>query len=141
MTYAAWVNGSDLSGQSGHNIIMSTDVDNSWIEIDGSGHPSYHSFNNEDFTDTSTTITTGSWHHIAATMSGTDGNAGTVKLYVDGVLKLTASGTCHARTHAVYISTYAPSPGNYGFVGSIDEVVVFNRALTQSEITSIATCN
>jgi hypothetical protein len=140
-TIAAWVNPSNLTGESGHNMIVSAIGANMWLEINSSGHPNFHTFANVDFTDTSTTLTTGSWHHIAATIDGADGTTGTVTIYVDGVQTFSNSGAVQTRTDSFAVSTYGPSVGNYGFIGTIDEIAIFNRALNSTEINSIATCN
>jgi hypothetical protein len=141
LTIAAWVNPSDLSGQSGHNIVVSGVLQNLWLEITTSGHPLFHYYDNNDYTDTSTTLTTGSWHHIAVTVNGQDGTTGTLKIYVDGSLKQTFTPTVSKRNEAYAISTYGPGVGAFGFIGSIDEVVVALRDFTGTEINSIATCN
>src|SRR2546422_2407070 len=73
----------------------------------------------------------GTWHHAAAVLRN-----GLVELYVDGTLK--AADTTSP------ISSVRPSTGvqighvaSY-FVGDIDEVRVFSRALTAAEITALA---
>ena len=81
-----------------------------------------------------TTITTGTWHHVAATYDGT-----TWKLYLDGVLDgelavgqpPAAAGNQYASIGAALTSTGAPD----GFFdGALDETRIWNRALSQAEI-------
>jgi hypothetical protein len=140
-TFAAWVKPDDLAGSGGHNIVFSGVLQNMWLEILPNGHPNFHYYDNNDYTDTSTTIATGAWRHVAVTVDGADGTTGTLKIYVDGSLTLTATPTITQRTDCFAISTYGPGVGNYGFIGTIDELPVFNRALNSTEVNSIATCN
>ncbi|OGQ59521.1 MAG: hypothetical protein A3J24_08450, partial [Deltaproteobacteria bacterium RIFCSPLOWO2_02_FULL_53_8] len=75
----------------------------------------------------------GTWHHVAMTF-----NAGVVALYVDGVLdaSTTAPGGSVAdkSSQAVLIGTYHASETSNHFSGSMDEVAIYNRTLTASEI-------
>jgi len=71
------------------------------------------------------------WHHVAATYDGA-----VMKIYVDGVLKIsnTNTGTLKTSTSDVYIgnqNTINP------FKGTIDEVLLYDRALTEAEIGQI----
>jgi hypothetical protein len=78
-------------------------------------------------------VTDTNWHHVAVTKSGT-----TIIYYCDGVGYPAASPYNPGFTFAT-----APLIGIRGtdflssFLGTIDEVAVFNRALSQSEIQSI----
>lgn len=76
------------------------------------------------------TATAEQWYMITATKSGT-----TYKLYVDGVLQGTTSGTIIASPKIVVGShaDYVPVP----FDGIIDEVSVWSKALNQTEITEL----
>jgi len=74
------------------------------------------------------------WHHVAATVSGT-----TARIYVNGVEVTTdisigavvaGSAPFHIGRHATY---------NAYFLGAIDEVRIYRRALNLSEITELAT--
>jgi fibronectin type 3 domain-containing protein len=81
--------------------------------------------------DSSTTIPTGSWSHLAATYDGT-----TERLYVNGtqVGSLAIAGTIATSTSPLKIGGNAIW-GEW-FSGLIDEVRVYNRALSASEITT-----
>jgi chitodextrinase len=80
-------------------------------------------------------LTANTWTHIAATYDGT-----TLKLYVNGALV-----SSKAQTGALATSSNALSIGGdniYGqyFVGLIDEVRIYNTALTQAQVqTDMAT--
>jgi hypothetical protein len=81
-------------------------------------------------------INDGDWHFIAATFDGT-----TQRLYVDGVLEASGTNTNPAWTdsHHFCIGSYCDSGGNsfLPFGGLIDEVEVFGRALSPSEVQAI----
>jgi len=75
----------------------------------------------------------GTWTHLVGTYDGSN-----IKLYVDGVLKDTTAQTGLIKTNDqdVYIGYnhfYVPQ----SFKGRIDEVGLWNKALTQSEITNL----
>jgi hypothetical protein len=79
----------------------------------------------------------GKWHHVAGAFDGT-----TVRLYVDG--KQMGLGTPSALKinynmpggNDLFIGNYF-WPGTWGFTGSIDELSIYNRALSASEILTI----
>ena len=78
-------------------------------------------------------IVTGQWQHIAVTKTG-----GVVNIYLNGVLKVSKSfGSALASTAGVaHIGCYfsgSSCAGNY-FYGSIDDVRVYNVALSQAQI-------
>jgi hypothetical protein len=81
-------------------------------------------------------INDGAWHFIAATFDGA-----TQRLYVDGVLEASATNTNPAWTdnHHFCIGSFCDSSGNSfsTFGGLIDEVEIYNRALSASEIQAI----
>ena len=78
-------------------------------------------------------ITTGVWQHVAATYDGI-----TMKIYVNGVLKASqaASGAIDAVTDPLVMGRNEVV-ATADWDGLIDEVELFNRALTLSEIGAI----
>ena len=78
----------------------------------------------------STSLPLNMWTHLAATYNGS-----TVLLYVNGsqVGSLAATGSMAVSNRALRIGGSTTLSGRY-FAGRIDEVRIYNRALTQTEI-------
>jgi hypothetical protein len=78
---------------------------------------------------TAATINDGQWHHLTALRSGTTG-----KIYIDGVEAATGSGAVQAlQSRAVSIG-YDYRDNNKRFDGAIDDVRIYERALSAAEI-------
>jgi hypothetical protein len=79
-----------------------------------------------------TGVPVGGWHHVVATKAGA-----TSKLYIDGVDRTGAVANAtlidNDETVSIAIDTY-PTGGVELFAGGIDEVAVYNRALTPAEV-------
>ena len=75
----------------------------------------------------------GVWTHVTGTYDGSK-----VRAYIDGELKGegTASGAIKKTSHDVHIgvSTYAKSDG---LTDALDEVAIFNQALSEDDINEI----
>ncbi len=82
----------------------------------------------------------GNWHHAVVTY---DGSVTTGKLYIDGSLVATDSanaGVLQNRAETTKIGEgYSWGQGDGFMNGSIDEVRIYNRALSQSEISRLYT--
>ncbi len=105
------------------------------LYVDNTGHLTFRAMNeNCCVTDlqTPSTLSTGTWHHIVGVYANT-----AMTLYVDGnsVNTGTFSWTTNPSTGLDYIGLY-PGGGSY-FTGKLDEVAVWNRALSGSEVASI----
>ena len=75
------------------------------------------------------------WHHAVYTYSATNGG----RLYIDGTLKQNRTDHPTSDIHdaqTFVIGGYYPD-GSNGFLGLIDEVAVFQRELTASEVTQL----
>lgn len=83
------------------------------------------------------TVNDGHWHHVGAVYDGTN-----MYLYVDGNLDISKPANRPMATNGfpVCIGTNPDKPvpyANYFFNGAIDEVSIYNRALSGTEIQSI----
>ncbi len=78
-------------------------------------------------------VTGGEWHHYAGTY---DGSAG--RIYIDGVLDVTSQGTGRINLTAsdLYIGENSGATGRF-LHGVLDEVRIYRRALTDSEILGV----
>jgi len=76
-----------------------------------------------------TALTLSAWHHVAATWDA----IGT-KLYIDGVLNASASGALTVRNTTGALILGAQYANGFPFQGTLDDVRIYNRALTQAEI-------
>ena len=74
------------------------------------------------------------WHHIVATYSNI---TETIKIFIDGVEDITRTlpGFGHMATNTENLLVGIES--SYGFSGRIDELAIWNKALSASEISSL----
>jgi hypothetical protein len=81
-------------------------------------------------------IADGKWHHVAATISRSSTTGGT--LYVDGVASLVFDPTDRTGSwsNSQPLTIGGPQTGS-SFKGAIDEVQIFNRALSATEVGDI----
>ncbi len=73
------------------------------------------------------------WVHLAATYDGSD-----IRLYFNGVEEASAAATFSIAANALSLGIGAQSDGGTEFNGSMDEVGVYDRALTLTEIEELA---
>ncbi|HEY0059765.1 MAG TPA: LamG-like jellyroll fold domain-containing protein, partial [Flavisolibacter sp.] len=80
------------------------------------------------------------WHQASATLSGTGGMA----LYIDGVLVNSNAAVTLAENISGYwrigydnMNGWLPSPASFFFNGTLDDALIYHRALTPAEITTI----
>ncbi len=147
-TLDAWVRASEISGVTvlldkrsgtedpfvGYHLFL---VDGSlgFQMADGATFQNYSS---------SAFIADGAWHHVAAVVARADSSSG-VRLYVDGVEVLSGSPltTNLDNTSSLYFARRADGPSEAGsggpgfFQGELDEVELFQRALSADEIYAI----
>lgn len=72
------------------------------------------------------------WKHIVATY-----NAGTSKIYINGLLIETESGMSDCGIFPVTMSNVGELIIGYGYRGSIDDLILYNREVSQSEVTQL----
>ncbi|RJP79798.1 MAG: hypothetical protein C4522_09325, partial [Desulfobacteraceae bacterium] len=77
----------------------------------------------------------GVWHHLAVIQYST----GSFKIYVDNILRISSSKSATPWNNAVYYSIgqeWDTNPSDF-FTGQIDELKIFNYALSVSEISAL----
>lgn len=84
-------------------------------------------------------MSTGTWYHIVAVYDGGTLSTSTVHLYLNGVPQnISGSGTGSANTtDSNYAIGYDVANSAGSFPGAIDEVGIWNRALSAEEITTL----
>lgn len=142
------------SGQYNYSIQYNPDSNNSADSIT----VSLKALNNSNYSLTSTkAVTKNAWHHVAVTIASDT----SVNIYVDGILNTSGShnistwnpdgnvtGTCTGNDIGKdcnislvfgYVYPYMSSQLNSGFSfdGKLDDLRIYNRVLTESEITSL----
>jgi hypothetical protein len=134
VTLEAWVNPS--SAPTGWQDVIYKPVDNYFLEASSTngnkpGTGVLLTSSAEPITYGSTQLAANTWAHLAMTYDGT-----TLKIYVNGALvtSTTQSGTITTSTNALQIGGDTIY-GQY-FKGLIDEVRIYNVALTQAQIQS-----
>jgi hypothetical protein len=102
------------------------------------------------FTTTAGTAPIGTWHSVVAILTATRGDSLTVdniRIYIDGapiggtVEATWAPGTLRPAPDACLIGAAVQTPSHAAgpFEGTLDELLVFSRALSESEIEAFAT--
>jgi concanavalin A-like lectin/glucanase superfamily protein/uncharacterized protein DUF2341 len=130
ITLSAWVN-TDIADSSNY-IFISKDSDAYYLAITN-GNVRFRSLDlSSDTTTGETTLSTDTWYHLAATYDGK-----TVKVYVNGEIDDTevSSGSMSDGSNDVQIGSFTGT-GNF-FNGTIDEVRIYNRALSPQEIKDL----
>ena len=136
-SFSAWIN---FDGSSGDRFIMSF-RENSFVEIGfNSGYsPRKLEFKVNDGANKTvlvneSEITNNTWHHICLTAE----SSGNLTAYLDGTSKgTTAIGSIGNAGQQNSIGAYnTGTPAGY-FTGKIDQVRIFNKALTGTEVTTL----
>ncbi|MEZ6035661.1 MAG: LamG-like jellyroll fold domain-containing protein [Planctomycetaceae bacterium] len=140
VTIAAWVK---LDAGQQDNVFLSIG-DNFYVKLDQS-NPSYSmglaasSFSTNSL-NAAHNIAGEGWHHVAATINDTPG-AKQVVLYLNGVAirssTFSFSDIDWGVTGSPDITIGSLSDGSNGFVGSLDDVRVYDRVLSQTEINAV----
>ncbi len=118
-----------------------------WVGTNPSGYPTFSLTDNaatpnvvELYGDDPVSIADGEWHHIVGVRT-----SGRMKLYVDGVKVQDVSASFDGFTMDVETPvglgywypqyTGQPISEEYHFIGSLDEVAIFDAALTDAQVT------
>ena len=138
ITIEAWVKNNDWNTR---NYIFSkgygqTTGDAAWWLYGLDGYVRFHIFTTYEHTEVLTSLSNLVWYHIVATYDK-DAGSENLKLYVNAEIKnqKTLTGTIYEVTQPVRIGNIGTFLGNdYYFNGTIDEVRIYNRALSAEEI-------
>ena len=79
-----------------------------------------------------TSVNDGEWHYVVGVRDGSN-----LHMYVDGVLENTGSISDSDYSNNSPITIGAYNSGDYYFSGSIDDVRIYNRALTSTDIQAL----
>ncbi|HEV2437589.1 MAG TPA: LamG-like jellyroll fold domain-containing protein, partial [Verrucomicrobiae bacterium] len=135
LTIEAWIRRSSSSvvsyGSGGNGVIFGYGTGGYLFFMNSVGSLIFGQLGNPAYV-TGPAITDTSWHHVAVTKVGS-----VIVFYLDGVAYVTpAYGATFTFTTSVGIG-YRPDNGDNSFLGTIDEMSVYNRALTSNEIEAI----
>ena len=97
----------------------------------GSIHYSFTSGGWKSF-DAPTNVTDGAWHHVAATYERPN-----FKLYIDGELDAETAPDAVPESNDSSLYIGGCDIGNYWMTGVIDEVVLYDRALSPEELSEL----
>lgn len=108
------------------------------VEYSNDATPVYYG----NFNNTPSTFTDGNWHHIALVLNDDADANKKSKLYVDGVLFVTASNSTNAKTGNTDMSNASDLIFGAGSTGgnvvkmNIDDIRIWDHTLTNAEITT-----
>jgi len=133
-TAQAWVN-VDASAGVWNPVLMQHDLSNDGCYFYvANDKPSFYLIEGGSFAQAASpeTLNADQWYHVAATNDGSD-----LKLYVDGQLK--GSGSSAGMTGVNYNAYIGCEPVSLlYYTGLIDDVRIYNRAVSESEFQDIA---
>ena len=139
-SWSSWINTTDTSAQ--YIVCSSTDAQNYKLigSISSNKFQIVTRRNSTVYSGTSTTdINDGNWHHIVATY---ESSTGTVKGYIDGSEEISFStGGASSATFSVFdfcIGANKQGSTVYNPLdGSIDQVRIYSKVLSSSEVTTL----
>ena len=140
-TISAWVNVSSLAS---HQTIFQFGSNASksrfGIDITTAGKIEVTTFG-RDITTSATQITTGNWHHVVVLYNGGSIEGANTDIYIDGsVVSVSNAGTTTSSlstTNSNYSIGCDTLNSRHFFNGSIDQVRIFNRAITSTEVETL----
>ena len=134
LTVSAWV--FPTAAQSGWRAIVQKEVDSYFLHASNNGGPlrpaAGGTFNGTgNYVEASSAIALTTWTHLALTYDGA-----TIRLFVNGNLVSSAPQTGALENNNNALRIGGNSPYTEFFLGRIDDVRIYNRALAASEIQS-----
>ncbi|MCX5740869.1 MAG: LamG domain-containing protein [Proteobacteria bacterium] len=116
---------------------------NAYIDNVASGQPLGFYTNHQAFRYGSSNVAPGTWTHLCTTWDGTEGVTG-IQLYIDGRGDLVAldsgGGMIHGDDAAQPVMLGRSNQNQFRLDGSLDEVMIFKRAITPVEVAAIYAC-
>lgn len=109
-----------------------------WSTVAGTWNLQFNYKNNSVGSSAATNFTIGTWHHATAVR-----NNGTISIYIDGVFRLSATEGTTAPSYPINMQAGAMCYGSFSpprynpYGGKIDEIRVYNRALSAAEILTL----
>src|SRR3990167_3483110 len=80
-----------------------------------------------------TAPSTGVWYHVQGTYDGTN-----IRLYINGALEATTTVNAPSNNATAFdIGSYSVDATTYAFNGTVDEVRLYNRALSPAEVSQL----
>ncbi|HEX7414615.1 MAG TPA: LamG-like jellyroll fold domain-containing protein [Bacteroidia bacterium] len=102
----------------------------------GTGYPGkigVMGFNDDFYPKTTVSVNNSLWHFIVATYDG----AGNIKTFVDGIIDSSGTKTYNTTGQVNFIGKASHVGNENYFNGKIDDIGIWNRALTASEINGL----
>ncbi len=139
-TISAWIRPSDVSSV---NIFVRTDASGPGVtfshslRITSSGHLQHYIYDGAvRVVDSTYTLTANTWYHV----TGVATNSGLMNLYINGLAQSTGVvvGTMWTGGDRYYIGSTAAGGTLDYYAGLMDDVRLYSRALTETEITALA---
>lgn len=139
-TLSAWIKPTNVTGYKGiiSKEVGTTDVEGNYYMMLIANHVRFFIYYGTDLHkgfDTVGAVLAGVWTHVVARRSGS-----TINVFINNVKDAntdTLVGTLATTTDDVKIGLQEIWPSYYYFVGSIDEIQMYNVALTDVEVTSL----
>ncbi len=139
-TIDAWINPGVQQGSPFHGIVVKQNGDNSGrnyylgLRSDGRVHYSIAFASTTQFIDSLATVPTDTWTHVAATFDG-----GVMRLFINGQesASLSVGNVIPSKTTQPLLIGHTNENAATFFKGLIDEIELFNRALSAGEIQAI----
>jgi hypothetical protein len=137
MSLEAWVKTTQVPGTSDVTVVEKWGASGAYpysLRLLSTGKVQFAAFDGTSYVyiTSGTTANDGAWHHFV----GVRQVGGQMMLYKDGVLSAQTSdfATAGTTTNGSGLVIGARSDGTHGFVGSVDELKIYNRPLTANEV-------
>lgn len=99
------------------------------IKVTPTGHLGFMGFNDDNYPSSGRQIADGTWHHVAISYNGV-----TLTAYIDGIVEWTANKNLNTVGANNFLGRSNHAGAEQFYNGSLDEVRVWNVALTQTQI-------